>query len=61
MSPRIKFRGTVQGFRLYALPALRKAAMQGLSLAANAGRIQRELDKAMVHGACATAGRGRIA
>jgi hypothetical protein len=42
----ICYEGTVAGFRQYALPAIRKAAMRGQSISGNSRQIQRELRKA---------------
>jgi len=44
----IRYEGTVRGFRDFALPALRKCAMRGLTLKDNAKEIQRELRKAAI-------------
>lgn len=42
----LRYEGTVSGFRQYALPALRRAAMRGQSIRENSRQIQRELRKA---------------
>lgn len=42
----LRYEGTVSGFRQYALPALRRAAMRGQSISGNSRQIQRELRKA---------------
>jgi hypothetical protein len=39
----IGYIGTARGFRLYALPALRRAAMRGMSIQNDSRQIQREL------------------
>jgi len=44
----IRYEGTIAGFRTYALPTLRRAAMKGLSIRDDRQRIQRELRKAEV-------------
>jgi len=42
----IRYEGTVRGFRNFALPALRKAAMKGVNLIEGTTEIQRELRNA---------------
>jgi hypothetical protein len=44
----LRYEGTVAGFRQYALPALRKAAMKGLTIQNNSRQLQRELRKAEI-------------
>ncbi|MDD3057130.1 MAG: hypothetical protein PHO72_02365 [Sphaerochaeta sp.] len=43
---RIRYEGKVRGFRQYALPALRKAAMRGMSIQDDSRQVQRGLRKA---------------
>lgn len=45
---KIRYEGKVQGFLSYAIPALRKAAMKGLSIQENSRELQRELRKAEI-------------
>lgn len=45
----LSYEGTVSGFRQYALPALRKAAMKGLCIQKNSRQIQREFRRAEMH------------
>lgn len=43
---RLSYQGTVAGYRKYARPQLLKAAFSGQTIARDAQRIQRMLDKA---------------
>lgn len=55
---RIRYEGKIRGFLAYALPELRKAAEDGLTLQKNARQIQRRLREAQTKDLCSQACRG---